>query len=207
MAYFGLSKLAAVNRIAQLCNLNERVTALDSTGTWPSKTYGASDAGQIEQDLDEVKAQVLARGYQCNTRRNQKYTRATQGAITLPDNTLKIIPTGPSELRNHTIFDNKVYDLEPTPPTDQLAPGDYFYHIVVDIDFDSLEPTVKQLVVAEASRIIQRRRRGDPRIDMYLADEVAAAELAVSRSKQTSHTYPINPQPVMPRVATGAEAP
>lgn len=196
MAYFGLSKLAAVNRVLQACQ-SDRVSQLGGSGTWPSRTYGDDLTGQVEQDLDEIKALVLARGFQCNTRRNQKYTRVTQGAITLPDNTLRIIPTGPSELRNHTIFDNKVYDLETTPPTDQLAPGDYFYHIIVDIDFESLEPTVKQLVVAEAARTIQRRRRGDPRIDAFLADEVAMAEINVSRSKQTSQTYAINPQPMI----------
>lgn len=198
MAYFGVSKLEAVNFILQVCK-DERASALSSSGSWPSKAYNGDDVGQVEADLDREKARILSRGFQCNTARNQKFSLASQGSITLTNYTLKIIPTGPSELRRHSIKDNKVWDLEPSPPTDQLAPGDYFYHVITDVDFESLEPTVKHLVMVEAARVIQRRRRGDPKIDAYLADEVALAEINVARSMNPPQAYGINQQPLVPR--------
>lgn len=195
MAYFGLAKLEAVNLILET-NQIKRVSALDSAGSWPSKTYGASDAGHAEFTLDMISRRVQARGLGCNTVRSKKFTLGGSGPITLGANTLAIVPAGPTQFKNHGIRNDAVYDLEGDTAT--LAAGDYFYDVITALDFESLDPLSKEMIVDETKLYYQRRTRGDQLQDQFNENDRQKTELFAVRPKPSQNSRNINQIPVIP---------
>lgn len=179
MAYYGLSKLEAVNLVLET-NQIKRVSALDSTGSWPSKTYGASDAGHAEWILDVIGRRRMIAGTANNVIR-KSYTLAVSGAITLDSNTMKIKPIGLIEKEHHTIRDDKVYDA--WNGTTTLAAGTYTYEQTMAVDFESLEPALKEAIVDEAKQYYQRRTRGDQLQDMFAENDRQKTDANVMRPK------------------------
>lgn len=179
MAYFGLSKLEAVNLILET-NQIKRVSALDSSGSWPSKSYGVSDAGHAEWILDVIGRRRMIAGTANNVIR-KSYTLGAPGAITLDANTMKIKPIGLIEKEHHTIRDDKVYDS--WNGTTTLAAGTYTYEQTMAVDFESLEPAFKEAIVDEAKQYYQRRTRGDQLQDAFNENDRQKTDANVMRPK------------------------
>lgn len=190
----GISKLDAVNMILDT-NRIKRVTALSSSGTWPSKSYNRDEAGQAEYILDIIARSVQARGIGCNTRRSQAFATSGSNQIVLPDTILRIIPAGPTQRRDHTIRGNKVFDLENNTYT--LAGGTYYYDVIEAIDFDDLEPLAKEAIMAEARQHFQRGQRGDPIQDAFTTDSRNRADAMLPRPSHAPNAAPINALPLM----------
>lgn len=198
MAFFGLSKLEAVCLLLQAIRL-KRVSALDSTGAWPAKVYGNSNAADAEWTLDLISRQVQARGFGCNTVRAKKFTLGGSGTISLPANTLAIIPAGPTQFRNIGIRDDKAYDLEADTAT--FAAGDYFFDVITAVDFESLDPTVKDIVVAEAKQYFQAKERGDQNQHQINEGDRTKAELNAARPKPSANARALNQMPLISQPA------
>lgn len=192
MAYFGISKLQAVNLILET-NQIKRVSALDSTGSWPSKTYGASDAGHAEWILDVVAQRRMITGALNNVIR-KSYTLAVSGAITLDANTMKIEPIGMIEKEHYTIRDDKVYDA--WNGTTTLAAGTYTFKQTMAVDFESLEPAFKHAIVDEAKQYYQRRTRGDQLQDLFNENDRQKTDASVMRPKVSISPTPPPPTPM-----------
>lgn len=192
MAFYGISKLQAVNLILET-NQIKRVSALDSTGSWPSKTYGASDAGHAEWILDVVAERRMIAGTLNNVIR-KSYVLAANGAITLDANTLKIKPIGLIEKEHYTIRDDKVYDA--WNGTTTLAAGTYTFEQTMAVDFESLEPALKHAIVDEAKLYYQRRTRGDQLQDLFNENDRQKTDANVMRPKMAVSPVPPPPSPM-----------
>mgnify|MGYP000573713527 CR=1 FL=1 len=192
MAFYGISKLQAVNLILET-NQIKRVSALDSTGSWPSKTYGASDAGHAEWILDVTAERRMIAGTLNNVIR-KSYVLAANGAITLDANTMKIKPIGLIEKEHYTIRDDKVYDA--WNGTTTLAAGTYTFEQTMAVDFESLEPALKHAIVDEAKLYYQRRTRGDQLQDLFNENDRQKTDANVMRPKMAVSPVPPPPSPM-----------
>jgi len=192
MAFYGISKLQAVNPILET-NQIKRVSALDSTGSWPSKAYGASDAGHAEWILDVTAERRMIAGTLNNVIR-KSYTLGGSGAITLDANTMKIKPIGLIEKEHYTIRDDKVYDA--WNGTTTLAAGTYTFEQTMAVDFESLEPALKHAIVDEAKLYYQRRTRGDQLQDLFNENDRQKTDANVMRPKMAVSPTPPPPSPM-----------
>lgn len=188
------ARLNAVNEIARACG-EMRFGALDSSGSWPSKTYGSSFAGEAEHVLDRTTTSVLSRGWQCNTVRCKKTTLGAPGTIAMAAPILRCIPAGPNQFRNWTFRNALAYDLEGD--TGTFAAGDYFFDIITDHDFDTLPTDVQDLIIKEAKAELQGKMKGNPQTQAIIGEERAKAELGAMRPKDVGTAMPINARPMV----------
>lgn len=189
MAILGLTKLQAVNLILAPIG-SDRVTALASTGSWPSKSYQTDPAGYAEELLDVVSNEVQSQGPYANTARNKKYTVASPGNITFASTVVRVTPCGPNENDPIVLRADKAYDLRND--TDTFAAGDYFFHVTSVLDYENLVPELKVLVARIATmRHYQMRGSNDPRMLNYLQEQVAQAYLNVKGINPPLN--PVNP--------------
>jgi len=200
MPILGLTKLGAVNAILETVN-DLPFTVIDSTGTWPNLTYGASIAGRAEQILDRVSQDVQSRGFQANLAISKPFTPAGSPLkVTLPVDTLSVRGAGPDHFRNFELRGDFLYDLDRH--TDQFATAAVIHlDVVTELEFTVCPPRLKQLIVAEAAVVFQRRHRGSLEQDAMLGQERNAAEVKVDRPKPRPNTDPVNPFPLMPSPA------
>lgn len=168
MANLGPTKLQAVNEILACAN-TARVSALNSSGTWPALTYGPSDEGNAEHVFDNCSRRFQEIGLRFNTQANVQTVLATSGSITLPSNTLRFIPTGISDNLELDIVQDKVYDLRRQ--TNTLLAGTYQYTLILLYDWIDIPPAEKDAIIKLASVEYQRRYRGSQLLDAQLQSE------------------------------------
>jgi hypothetical protein len=191
----GYSRLQAVNEIARACG-EMRFSALDSSGSWPSKSYGSSFAGEAEFILDMTARAVLSRGWEANVVRSKKYTLGSPGALSFASNVLNAIAAGPTQRRLFVFRNGAAYDLEGDTAT--FATGDYFFDIITDHDFDTLPVDLQVLIIREAKSEAQGKLKGDPNRQALIEGEVAKAEVSAMRSTALN-SRPINAQALVPQ--------
>lgn len=194
-----ITKLQMVNYVLKYCR-HAPVSALDSTGLWPSKTYGTSDAGQVESIIDMLSESIIARGWQC-TSRFFSQTLGVAGTITLPTNTVAAMPVGKHENRswhkeNNTLL---VYDAELSTTT--LPADSYQFKVQVAVEPHTLsDPALIMLIQREAAREYQAMIATDQRIDQFLAERQSVSEVSAKRILPTipkpanAALIPSNPQ-------------
>jgi len=187
------SRLQAVNEIARACG-EERFSALDSSGSWPSKSYGTSFAGEAEFILDMTTTAILSRGWECNTVFAKKYTLGSSGPLTFASNVLYARTAGPTQRRNYVFRNGAGYDLEGDTAT--FAAGDYFFDILTDHDFSTLPTDIQVLIIREAKAEAQGKIKGDPNRQALIAEEVAKAEVSAARPIGLN-SRPMNTQPLV----------
>lgn len=204
MAVLGFTRLDAVNSV--LTSINELPhPGLDSSGSWPSKTYGAGIAARAEEILERVSRSVQARGYKFNSIKCKKYTAAGSPLkVTFAANVLRADPAGPIQFRNMALRGDVAYDLEND--TSTLAAGDYYFDIVTYHDFDEIPPDLKDLIVKEASQEMQRRYRGSAEQDAFITQELNKAEIGAERPKVPPSVGPLNQAPMVTGPALGQAA-
>jgi len=199
MAVLGLSKLEAVNAMLESVG-QARFSALDSSGSWPTKTYTASIQSTAEYILDRASRMVQGRGWKFNTKKCKSYTIGA-GVLTFGTNVLAATPAGPNQFRNWAILGDGAYDLESDTAT--FAAGTYFFDIVTLHDFELCPPDVKDLILNEAMQILQRRYKGDGDSDKMIAEERSKAEIRAERPKVADQQAPMNQSPLLPSMGDG----
>jgi hypothetical protein len=204
MAVCGLSKLEAVNEMLE-SNNQARMGALESSGAWPALTYGTGIASKAEYILDRMSRRIQTMGWPDNT---DYFTTVTPIAVaftvTLANTVLWVRGSGSSQARNLTMrgtggatylwdMDNRTSNFGTQTP------------IMVDqvlwLDFDNMQPRTKDIVVAAAATVFQRRTRGSPDMDAYLKEEAMIADLVADRIKMRFVAEPINPTPALAAVS------
>lgn len=205
----GLTKIQAVNRMLAAVQTN-RVTALDSTGSWPSLTYGPSEEATAEYWLDvvsqRIQSQSLNRGLTFNVVFAKKYTAGTVDgvlSVQFASTVIGIRPAGSNQFDRFELRQDMAYDLKNDTLT--LAAGDYFFDVVSVIDFANCPPDVKELIIAEATVEYQRRRKGNPQVDVALNEERTIADTSTGRSKAAVSAITRGPGAIMtgPSAAQG----
>lgn len=175
-----ITKLQMVNYVLKYCR-HAPVSALDSTGSWPSKTYGTSDAGQVESLIDMLAETIIARGWQC-TSRFYSTTLGSPGTITFPTNTVNAVPVGKHINRywhkeNNTLL---AYDAELA--TTNFPADSYQFQIQVAVEPHTLsDPQLVMLIQREAAREYNSMIATDQRIDSFLSERQSVSEISAKR--------------------------
>jgi hypothetical protein len=175
-----MDRLEAVTRMVRTIN-HGRPSALD--------TDGASPVAFAEDILEEVTHDKLVEGRAENVTYARMFTLTAAGKLTtsdtLPVGTLKVTAAGPDAHRTLALRGTSVYDVSPNKNTDVL--GTAGAQVCVDhtfeIDFDDISPQSQIDIVAEATRIFQRRFRSSPEQDTMLTTEAVAAEVKTDKAK------------------------
>lgn len=172
------TRLQLVNQILTKAK-TAKVSALSSSGSWPTKTYNDDEAGRAEELLDVHATAVLEAGWVYNTR-NFQITLASPGTITLPTNTIRCWPVGRDENRNWHKENNTslVYDSENATTT--FPAGTYQFKVVLDVDVATLaSPNLQMLAAQRAAEEYIGETSGDTRsVAMATAAQLAASAVA-----------------------------
>lgn len=190
----GMSRLQAVNELCE--SIGEwSIGALDSTGTWPTKTYGGSIYGQAERTLDRVCSEVMTRGTVDNVLRNQSVVPATgtgpyeytfAGALA---NVLDVQGWGADEGRSFSVTGSKLFDVNKG-TTFFTTNAAISLHIFINKDFTDLSPKVQQEVVKEAKLAFQRYWGEDKGKDIQISQERDIARAAKGNALAAPSTNP-----------------
>ena len=192
------TRLQLVNYGLRFCR-HSPVSSLDSTGSWPSKTYGTSDAGQMELYLDMAARSVLSREWQ-QTSRFFSTTLGVAGTITLPTNCIKAVPVGKHENRRWYKQNGSslLYDAEGSTTT--FPEDSYQLKVVEDEDVSNISDNNLQMLIAqEAARMYQAMLATDTRVDAFLAEQMAKSEISAGRTIIPSQR-PLN-SPLVPNLS------
>jgi len=171
MTSLGMSKLAAVNRVARSIG-EPPFSALTTPGSpaWPSLAYDGGEAGKLERLLDEALFKVQSAGTPENVVECKAFT-AIAGTIAAPSDTLHIVAAGPSRHRRFQLVDGKFYDANAG--TDAFGTSEVVYADWYRlIEFDKCSPVLKEAIILEAEKAAQLAYRGDPTIDQIHARNI-----------------------------------
>jgi hypothetical protein len=189
------TKLQLVNRMLRACG-HLPVSALDSSGSWPTKTYGTSDAGQAEMYLDAATRDTLARQWK-QTSRVFVHTLASPGTITAPTNAIFVRPIGRDENRNWYLQNGTalIYDAEGSTTT--FPAGTYQFQVVEDEEVQNLrDPNLQTLCMSNAAIEFQGVTARDTRVDATYQQVRAINEVSAKRAP-SALPAPVN-SPLIP---------
>jgi len=173
---YSRTKLQAINEVLEASG-RRHVNALD--------TGGSSEAGQAERVLDRISAQIQAKGWYENTEDGggTGIEMVPDGSkhITVDADVLFIDTVGLSVVKNVAVRNGRLYDLDNQ--TDEFDDSVYV-KIVRELDFADLTMGIQRLIIARAAQIFQRRRTEQVSRDLFLRDEMIAAERDAGQSDQ-----------------------
>lgn len=174
-----MDRLEAVTRMVRTIN-HGRPSALD--------TGGASPVAFAEDILEEVTHDKLVEGRAENVTYARMFTLSGSGTLTLPAGTLKVSAAGPDAHRTLVIRGGELYDKSPNKYTNVIgtAGASVCLDWTEEIDFDDISPASQVDIVAEATRIFQRRFRSSPEQDGMLTQEAVAAEVLTDKARPPS---------------------
>lgn len=153
-----LTKLEAVNIV------------LDAIGESPvsSLTSGLPDAEAAESKLDEVRVEILSRGWHQNIEKDVKLKRDANNEILLSNIYLRIDSTGPDKETNvvqrYSNGKRKLFDIKERSYT---FDRDLTVDIIVDIPFDELTVELQNYIAARAARKFQESSLGSSSLDSF----------------------------------------
>lgn len=189
------TKLVLVNKMLRACG-HLPVSALDSTGSWPSKTYGTSDAGQAELYLDTATRNTLAREWR-QTGRVVVSTIGSPGTITAPTNAIFVRPIGRDERRNWYLQNGTALIYNAEDSTTTFPAGTYQFAVVEDEEVNNIrDPNLQHLCMADALIEFQAVTSRDTRVDAAYQQVRTVNELSSRRSVDVPPT-PVN-RPLVP---------
>jgi hypothetical protein len=180
------TRLQLVNKMLRACG-HLPVSALDSTGSWPSKTYGTSDAGQAELYLDMSTRDTLAREWRQTSRVFVQTISGSPATITAPTNAIFLRPLGRDENRNWYLQNGSglIYNAEDSTTT--FAVGTYQFAVVEDEDVANLrDPNLQTLCMANALIEFQGVTSRDTRVDAAYQQVRNVSELSAKRTPMKS---------------------
>jgi hypothetical protein len=128
-----------------------RITTLESTGSWPSKTYTASPPGEAEYYLDIYSRQVCNEAMDSRCKRNQSFNTGG-GTIDLGNRVLKV--TGKAMVENRQLDIRNIggttylYDNETGSTT--MAAGTYILDVWEEAPFEELTGSEQAKVLSRA---------------------------------------------------------
>lgn len=178
MATIGMTELEAVNLCLSAIS-EERVSTLVAETS-------AEVAGAARYQLNRSKEIVLAHGWPDNTDTCVSITPATGGGpytYTIAGTIIGVRGSGRHRHRKFTIRSDALFEL-----TDTVNSASFVTQATIDLDlirnltWDELSPRMKHLVVAHASWILQRRRRGDGNSDAGLFQELVQSAILADSS-------------------------
>jgi hypothetical protein len=166
-----------------------RVSALDSSGSWPSKTYCSSPEGQAEYYLDLFTRQVCNEGLDTRCDRNQSFNTGG-GTIHLGGRVVKVAGKAGIENRQLSVRpiggNMHLYDNEAG--SDTFAAGTYVVDVWREAPFEELSGSEQALVLAFA-------------VDRFV--RIMAPDIARQRDNDRIRAEMMN-MPVTPRTAARA---
>ena len=175
MADLGLTKLQAVNQMLFDLDGEPPVSALDPGG--------ASIEAEAEAALDYVNEIIQTRGWPDNTNFSQELTSSGSSSaetIQVPSDTLAIKGVSPHQYADVTLQGDLVYDNRRQttvfPDTTKIN-----IDIVREVTYVNVTPKLKHLILTVAKQYFSRRKKGDPQIDGWLAEEVARLDPGTPR--------------------------
>ena len=185
MASNGMTRLDAVNMV--LSGINEyRVTALDTNGT--------SVQADAERYIEDSTRYFCAMGWPCNTRRSVSYTPSGGSfEVTVPASVIRIRGAGPSQHRNLVIRGTKVYDAD-RGTTNFGSNAAIFLDIAEILDFEDLDPMLKELVAKHAQQQFARRFSSSQLADAFISQELSIVD-AINPREGTFTMRPLFSQP------------
>lgn len=182
MAY-RLSYLDAINRIAHSLPGQQRFSALDSdsAAAWPTIAYGPSMAATIEFELEQASRAIQGRGNNALVCKCQLLPGTAGNVITFPTTVLRAVPAGKDEGRRWIMRNGAAFDQD-TGSASTFTSGSLFqwdlYHY---IKFSELANDIQELIIKEASVIVQARFGRDDNMHQKLVVERDIAEVAAQK--------------------------
>jgi hypothetical protein len=161
-----LTKLEAVNIV------------LDAIGESPvsSLTSGLPDAEAAEAKVDEVRVEVLSRGWHQNMEKSVKLKRDANNNILLSNTYLRVDTTGADKDLNVTqrVTGGKRLLFDVVKRT-FLFERDVEADVIVDIPFDELTIELQNYIAARAARKFQESALGSASLDAFTVRAEAEA--------------------------------
>jgi hypothetical protein len=128
-----------------------RITTLESTGSWPSKTYTASPPGDAEYYIDLYARQVCQEGLDSRCSRNKSFNTGG-GTIDLGSRVVKVVGKGAIENRQLDVRPSSgsvlLFDNEAGSTT--FAAGTYTVDVWEEAPFEELNGSEQAKVLAYA---------------------------------------------------------
>jgi hypothetical protein len=167
------TELEAVNQM-MLAVAESPVNALDDDQS--------SDAGEALQFLRVESKALQTKGWYFNTDEEFPLSKADDGTVPLPANTLSFLPSGPDKGSKLTYRAGKVYDrYNNTFTIDRTVYAD----IVTLLPFEDMPEAARRYVMVCAARKFQDRRLGDGQLHTFHAqDELSAWASFIEREAQ-----------------------
>lgn len=169
-----MTRLQGVNDLLQKCNML-RAPALDSSGTWPNKTYNNSDAGDAEETLDRACDEILTTELTSVIEENVTVTLASAGPINFASDIIRA--------QEVTVLRRRNISVRPVGANMQVAadgqetfqPGTYVFDVWKRRKFEDLPRNEQIKVITHAKRLFMQLKAPD----LY-DDKDSALDLALS---------------------------
>lgn len=139
-----------------------------------SLSSGNPDAAAAEIRLSLVRKDVLAQGWHCNTRENQKYAAGVDGRIRVAGNVLGADAVGMSADFDVILQGSLLVDR--TKNTEIFPVGQVIHlDLTLDIEFDILTYKLRRYIAARAAREYQSSVMGSGTLDAFTSRDEALA--------------------------------
>jgi len=161
-----LTKLEAVNMV------------LDAIGESPvsSLTSGLPDAEAAEAKLDEVRVEILSRGWHQNIEKDVTLKRDANNEILLSNIYLRVDSTGGDKdvnvVQRYSNGKRKLFNLSKRQYT---FDKDLVVDLIIDIPFDELTVELQNYIAARAARKFQESALGSSSLDSFTVRAEAEA--------------------------------
>jgi hypothetical protein len=154
-----LTQLEGVNEVLSRSGMMP-VASADSTGSWPTRSYGRSDGGNAERALDRATKEMCALGkLPSSLSRNKQFTLASAGQLLVGANAQQVVGVGQlagKTLSLRHVTNNTAVWNATDGGTDQFAAGTYVLDVTELRAFDTLPGDEQQVVLARATELFQR---------------------------------------------------
>lgn len=153
-----LTKLEAVNIV------------LDAIGESPvsSLTSGLPDAEAAESKLDEVRVEILSRGWHQNIEKNVTLKRDANNEILLSNIYLRVDSTGGDKdtnvVQRYSNGKRKLFNIS---EREYTFDKDLVVDLIIDIPFDELTVELQNYIAARAARKFQESSLGSASLDSF----------------------------------------
>ena len=161
-----LTKLEAVNMV------------LDAIGESPvsSLTSGLPDAEAAEAKLDEVRVEILSRGWHQNIEKDVTLKRDANNEILLSNIYLRVDSTGGDKdvnvVQRYSNGKRKLFNISKRQYT---FDKDLVVDLIIDIPFDELTVELQNYIAARAARKFQESALGSASLDSFTVRAEAEA--------------------------------
>ena len=195
-----MTRLEGVNWILMRC-ANYTTAALDSSGTWPTKTYNRSDAGDAEAVLDMACDEEIAGGLPSCKRYNVEFNLAAAGTINLGATAVQVQGVGKLARQDIRLIPSGGTMIATADGNSTFQPGLYTFDVWDRRSFENLPRNEQMRVLATATRRYQQLKMPDSVDERGIAYDAAVASAITPPSVPNAPAYPGSPTiaPPMPQ--------